>query len=116
MLDIKEEIRGDFKFLVWKLFRKDLKESGEPELLEAIFQELIEHSIRGDVLSGGIRKARIGSKRKNKGKSGGYRYLYYLQTTSTIHLISLLDKSDADNFDKGVLKELVGVLKAMKLS
>ncbi len=115
VLEIKAEIRGDFRFLVWKLFRKELKASGEPELLEAIFGLLIEHPVRGDILSGGIRKARVGSKRKNKGKSGGYRFLYYLQTERTIHLISLLDKSDADNFDKRVLKGLQGVLKSMEL-
>ena len=114
-LDIKEEVRNDFKFWVWKLFRRDLKDAGEdPDFLEAIFTEIMANPQRGSVLSGGIRKARIGSKRKNSGKSGGYRYLYYLQTEKTVHLISLLDKSDAENFDKGVLKDLVGVLKSME--
>ena len=114
-MDIDEVVRNEFRFWVWKLFRKDFKAAGEdPDFLETIFTELMENPRRGTVLSGGIRKARIGSRRKQSGKSGGYRYLYYLQTEKTVHLISLLDKSDAENFDKGVLKGLVGVLKGME--
>jgi len=116
-LDIDEEVRKDFRFWVWKLFRKDMKEAGEdPDFLEAVFKEIIANPQRGSVLSGGIRKARIGSKKKNSGKRGGYRYLYYLQTEKTVHLISLLNKRDAENFDKGLIKDLVGVLKNMEFA
>jgi hypothetical protein len=116
-LEIEEQVRKEFKFLVWRLFKKGLKEAGEDsDFLEDIFLELMENPQRGPVLSGGIRKARIGSKRKNKGKSGGYRYLYYLQTERTVHLISLLDKSEAENFDKAVLKELAVILKGLSFS
>jgi hypothetical protein len=114
-LDIDEVVRSDFRFWVWKLFRRDLKDAGEDlDFLESIFTEIMANPERGAVLSGGIRKARIGSKRKNSGKSGGYRYLYYLQTEKIVHLIALLDKSDAENFDKGVLKGLVGILTSME--
>lgn len=112
-MDIEQLTHKEFTFLVWKLFRKGLKKAKEPDLREAVFDELIENALRGTVLGGRIRKARIGSERKNSGKSGGYRYLYYIQTQRTIHLMALLDKSEADNFDKAVLKELVGILKGM---
>ena len=113
-MDIKEVVRKDFKFLVWKVFLKGLKFSGEDlDFTENIYTELMENPQRGALLSGGIRKARIGSKRKNSGKSGGYRYLYYLQTQRTIHLMALLNKSDAENFDKEELKNLASILKSL---
>jgi hypothetical protein len=114
-LDIAEVVRKDFKFLVWKVFLKGLKASGEdPDFTESIYTEIMGNPQRGALLSGGIRKARIGSERKNSGKSGGYRYLYYLQTQRTVHLMALLNKSDAENFDKGELKNLASILKSIE--
>jgi len=101
----------DLEFQVWKGFLKELKRADDPDLLTGIFKDLFENPLRGTVLAGGLRKARIGSRQKNEGKSGGYRYLYFLKTRDCIYLIALLDKSDAVNFSGAFLDAVSALIK-----
>ncbi len=111
-MDVKIELRDQVTFLVWPLFQKDLKYLGEgEELQEGVIQALLVRPDSGVLLPGGIRKIRYAAPKKNKGKSGGYRVLYFLATAKVFHLISILDKSDADNFDKKFLAALVKTIK-----
>ena len=96
----------DHDFLVWRSFAREIKRSGDPELQEEIFKELIKDPQRGAPLKGGIRKARVGSKKQGTGKRGGYRYLFYLKTERYFYLLGLLDKTKADTFTKEFLDAL----------
>jgi hypothetical protein len=61
--------------------------------------------------TGGIRKLRWG--RKNKGKSGGVRVIYYYHNNMPLYLLALFAKSEKENIsnqDKNVLGKLVSLL------
>ena len=113
-LDVTSYRHRELEFQVWKGFLRELKRSDEQELLEAIFEELFKDPLRGDLLAGGLRKARIGSRRKKTGKRGGYRYLYYLKTQARIYLIALLNKREAENFSKPFLDAAAELIKGEK--
>ena len=110
-MDYHSVLFREVEFLVWKSFLKELKRAKDPELQEAIFKELIANPSRGDQLKGGLRKARVGSKRQGTGKRGGYRYVFYVKTKTSIYLLALLDKSKADNFTKEFTDSLAEMVK-----
>ena len=64
----------------------------------------------GDIIpgGGGVRKVRVAG--RGKGKSGGYRILtYYLTDDEPVFLISVINKSKADNLSdaqKAVVKKV----------
>jgi hypothetical protein len=65
----------------------------------------------GDIVagSGGVRKVRLAG--RGKGKSGGYRVMTYFMTVDEpVFLISVINKSKADNLSdsqKSILKSVV---------
>ncbi len=83
----------------------------------AEFQKnLSEHPTRGDLMPkcGGVRKIRMAT--EGKGKSGGARVIYYyLQNHSTIYLLYVFTKGDADNLSaegKQKMREYTRAIKA----
>jgi hypothetical protein len=69
----------------------------------------------GDLIkgSGGIRKVRIG--REATGKSGGYRALtYFMDASSPVFLLYVIDKRDADNISDAQANQLRKIAKAIK--
>ena len=59
--------------------------------------------------SGGIRKIRLANSDARRGKSGGYRLLYYLEDeeTQALYLLLVYSKSDRENVTKRELKQLL---------
>ena len=59
--------------------------------------------------SGGIRKVRLANRDARRGKSGGYRLLYYLEDeeTQALYLLLVYSKSDRENVTKRELKQLL---------
>lgn len=92
-------------------FTADIKKHGaETELLE-LQKELIENPSKGALIqgSGGFRKIRMAG--QGRGKSGGYRVIYYLITTDSILLTHLYAKSDQGNLTAAQLKILKSIIK-----
>ena len=62
--------------------------------------------------SSGIRKLRVPNSDLTKGKSGGYRLLYYVhdQPTQTLYLLLLYAKSDQEDVTRQELQRLLDEL------
>ena len=52
-------------------------------------------------------KVRIKNSDAARGKSGGYRLLYYLRTSQRILLVTIYAKSDAEDVPPDVLRRLI---------
>jgi len=52
-------------------------------------------------------KVRIGNQDANRGKSGGYRLLYYLKTAQAIVLITIYSKSDQGDIAATEIKDIL---------
>jgi len=74
--------------------------------LKQLQNELLEDPNKGDLItgSGGLRKVRLAS--KNKGKSGGFRVIYYRSTREIIFLLLAYSKNKQDNLTKSEIKTL----------
>lgn len=76
-------------------------------------QTLIANPTAGDMITktGGLRKIRFEDKRRNKGKRGGLRIIYYYHLSDTEFLMfTVYDKNEADDLthdQKAVLKKLL---------
>jgi mRNA-degrading endonuclease RelE of RelBE toxin-antitoxin system len=59
--------------------------------------------------SGGIRKMRLSNRDAKRGKSGGYRLLYYFEgdESQTLYLLFVYSKSDHSNVTRNELKQLL---------
>lgn len=71
--------------------------------------ELSENTAMGVDLGGGFRKVRMAISSKGKGKSGGCRVITFdmLEKNGCLYLIYAYDKSDYDNVEMAVIKEIV---------
>jgi mRNA-degrading endonuclease RelE of RelBE toxin-antitoxin system len=54
-----------------------------------------------------VYKLRIKNTNIQKGKSGGYRLIYWLQLTNTIILLDIYTKSEQDNVSVAKIKQII---------
>jgi len=63
----------------------------------------------------GARKARIGDKAQNRGKSGSFRYVYiYLEKASTVYLLVFFGKNEKANLSKSEQNDLAKLIKTLR--
>jgi mRNA-degrading endonuclease RelE of RelBE toxin-antitoxin system len=70
--------------------------------LEPVIEKLKQGEVIGDRLTGvgrSIFKARIRNRDAQRGKSGGYRLLYYLQIEHRVVLLTVYSKSDRSDIE-----------------
>ena len=75
-----------------------------------LFQQLLDGATPGDQISGvgyTVFKVRVKSSDNARGKSGGFRVIYYLRTPECVYLISAYVKAQTDTVEKGGLKRLI---------
>jgi hypothetical protein len=88
------------------------KDRAEDVLLE-IQSDLLENPERGRVIQGtaGVRKARVADPTRGKGKSGGFRYMYYfIERDGQIFLLMIFNKNeqaDLTTAQKKTLKQAI---------
>jgi mRNA-degrading endonuclease RelE of RelBE toxin-antitoxin system len=78
--------------------------------LQPIIAQLENGEIPGDQVAGigyPVFKLRIKNSDNQKGKSGGYRLIYYLKTNDKILLLTLYNKSEQDDVMAGDLKDII---------
>lgn len=78
--------------------------------IQPIITQLENGEILGDQVAGvgyPVFKLRIKNSDNQKGKSGGYRLIYYLKTNDQILLMTLYSKSDQDDVIDGDLKDII---------
>ena len=79
------------------------KHRADDVLLE-IQNDLLENPKRGSVIEGtsGVRKSRASDPTRGKGKSGGFRYMYYyIEQDGQIFLLMVFNKNEQDDLTKG---------------
>jgi len=78
--------------------------------LQDAIAALIQNSEIGDVMIGtnGIRKLRVKNSNARKGKSGGYRLIYYPMTwKSSVGILTVYSKSDREDMTHKELAEFI---------
>jgi hypothetical protein len=108
------------EFIEFPAFTKRLlalaKDRADDVLLE-IENDLLENPERGPVIegTGGVRKARVADPRRGKGKSGGFRYLYYyIEKGGQVFLLMIFSKNEQADLtaqQKKFLKQAVAGLR-----
>jgi mRNA-degrading endonuclease RelE of RelBE toxin-antitoxin system len=72
--------------------------------IDQLGEDLIKNPFLGESYGGNIYKIRLADESKGKGKSGGFRILYYLSIPKAngidIILITIFDKSELDTIKK----------------
>jgi mRNA-degrading endonuclease RelE of RelBE toxin-antitoxin system len=90
------------------------------EVLLEIESDLLENPKRGAVVreTAGVRKARVSDPSRGKGKSGGFRYLYYyIEEDDQIFLLLIYSKdeqADLSNEQKKALARGIRLLRSAK--
>ncbi len=81
--------------------------------LAALESEMQHKNVRGDFVRGyglPIYKIRMTNRSARRGKRGGFRIIYYLQTSESILFIHIYSKSDQDDVnDSEVWKRLTNI-------
>ena len=78
--------------------------------IEPVIQQIIDYETPGDQVPAtgyAIFKVRIKNSDTNKGKRGGYRMIYYLETADRVLLLTIYSKSDQGDVSANRLKEIV---------
>ncbi len=102
-----------YKISLSDRFQKEAKRlskrytSFKSDLIKLI-EELEENPIQGDSLGKSCYKIRLKIESKGKGKSAGARVITYVHISQEdVYLLTVYDKSDRENLEKGELEELL---------
>jgi mRNA-degrading endonuclease RelE of RelBE toxin-antitoxin system len=98
-----------------RMFRRQLKSLARryrhiKSDLTPLLESLVSGETLGDQIIGTghtLYKVRVKNSDNQKGKSGGYRVIYYLKTESRCVLLTLYSKSDQGDIEAEKLKSLV---------
>jgi hypothetical protein len=95
-------------FIETSVFTKIIKTLLDDEEYRALQWLLVRDFKRGALIpgGGGLRKVRWPSRHKGKGKSGGVRVIYYVQSKDNLYMIFAYDKNERGDLSKGQLKHL----------
>ncbi len=84
--------------------------------LQLVIDQLQAGELPGDRISGAgyeVFKVRVKNSDIKKGKSGGYRVIYYLQTSTTRILIAMYSKSEVADISAERIVEIVTAFEAL---
>ena len=98
---------GGFKRQIKRLARRYRQIKND---IESIINELIADETPGEQISGTdytLYKVRAKNSDNNRGKSGGYRVIYYLKTTTSCTLVTIYSKSDQGDITPDELARLL---------
>jgi hypothetical protein len=87
------------------------------DVLLQIQSDLLANPKRGKVVEGtaGVRKARVANPARGKGKSGGFRYLYfYIEQEGQIFLLMIFSKDEQDDLTGEQKKKLTKAVQELK--
>ena len=87
--------------------------------LQPLIEQLKSGETPGDLVTGikyQIFKVRLKNSNIQKGKSGGYRVIYYLKTETEIILATIYSKSDLSDVSNHVIEEAIAQYEAINKS
>ena len=79
--------------------------------IQPVVQQLENGELPGDQVSGvgyTVYKLRVRNSDTQKGKSGGYRLIYYIKTENGIILLTIYTKSEQANISAQDIREIIG--------
>ncbi len=78
--------------------------------LQPVINQLEQGELLGDQISGigyPVFKLRVKNSDINKGKSGGYRLIYYLKISTGIVLLTMYPKSEQSDIEADEIKDII---------
>jgi mRNA-degrading endonuclease RelE of RelBE toxin-antitoxin system len=109
MSDTKRQVRAARRFL--RALRKlDRKYPHASDDAEALAQRLEAGEMPGDQVPGTgytVFKVRLASRDMQRGKSGGFRVIYYLQLADRVVLLTIYAKAQQENIDPLVIAAII---------
>lgn len=104
-------------FVELPIFEKYRAEYLTDEQFRLLQRMLLDDPLCGDVIkhAGGLRKIRVKDERRNKGKRGGIRVIYYWWTKQELYyLFTIYDKDEMDDLTPKQLNLLAQLLEQIK--
>jgi len=104
-------------FIETQIFTKRVDKLASMEVLFDLQNDWLDNPKRGVVIgaTNGARKARVGERRQNRGRSGGFRYIYlYLEKVGIVYLMFIFAKNEQENLTDTQKKELAEISKTIK--
>ena len=100
------------EFRTVSLFDKQYKKLAKKyNLIQDDVEELINDfddlHLQATPIKMNLYKIRLANSNKNKGKRAGYRIYYYIKIETTVHLLTIYDKSEIQMIDESVLVGLI---------
>ncbi|BAY03732.1 type II toxin-antitoxin system RelE/ParE family toxin [Anabaena cylindrica FACHB-243] len=107
--DISVKFSPEFEKKLYKLSKQYRKIRDD---IEPVILQLQEGEIIGDRLIGlgeeyQVYKVRVKNSNIQKGKSAGYRVIYYLQTATNIILLTVYSKSDQEDIGVATIQGII---------
>ncbi len=93
---------------VFKRLRKKYRHANDD--LQELVKQLEQGETPGDQIQGvgsTIYKVRVANTDSQRGKSGGYRVIYYLRTMNLIYLVDIYVKSEREDISSDELRRLI---------
>ncbi|MDQ7015805.1 MAG: type II toxin-antitoxin system RelE/ParE family toxin [Gammaproteobacteria bacterium] len=84
--------------------------------IRADIQPILDRHMPGDHVAGvaaTVLKVRVSNSDANRGRSGGYRILYYVQTEDDIVLLTIYSKSEQGDVSINELREILHAAEVM---
>ncbi|MDJ0702467.1 MAG: type II toxin-antitoxin system RelE/ParE family toxin [Leptolyngbyaceae cyanobacterium MO_188.B28] len=104
---IQIEVTSEFKRSLRTLAKRYRKIRSD---VQPIIDRLQAGEVIGDQISGTrytVFKVRVINSNIQKGKSGGYRFIYYLKTSTQIILVTIYSKSDQGDVSADTINRIV---------
>ena len=104
---IEIRVTPDFRKQLRKLEKRYRKVKSD---LEPILMQIQMGKIVGDRLQeidAEVFKVRVRNSDTNRGKSGGYRVIYWLKLPECVVLLDIYSKSDRDDVEVNIIKDII---------
>jgi mRNA-degrading endonuclease RelE of RelBE toxin-antitoxin system len=104
---IEIRVTPDFRKQLRKLekrYRK-IKSDLEPILIQIQMGEIVGDRLQG--LDAEVFKVRVRNSDTNRGKSGGYRVIYWLKLPECVVLLDIYSKSDREDIEINTIQDII---------
>ena len=95
------------------VFTKQINRLLDEDTYKQFNEYLVCNPLKGKLIKGGGGIRKIRWSKKNTGKSGGIRIIYFIKTETKIYLLFAYSKSDAESITKKQINMLASFIKGL---
>lgn len=95
------------------VFTKQINRLLDEDTYKQFKEYLVCNTLKGKLIKGGGGIRKIRWSKKNTGKSGGIRIIYFIKTETKIYLLFAYSKSDAESITKKQINMLASFIKGL---